>query len=343
MKSNRKTNQLFFEQLGMLLTAGLDLKSSLLLIGESRNKKLIYYSNSIIDSIERGSSLFEAMNKVNDFSKFALFLCKVGEESGSLGLVCTRLGEYFHKNNDYKKQLLSSLIYPFSVLIISLFVFGFMIFFVVPMFNQIYEQFEAPLPSYTQWLISISIFFNSNAKSLLIITALLGLTLCLIYKKIDPRNINFDFLIQIPFLNSVYTSFLHTVLSNSMGLMLSSSIPFQNALLIAKDIIPSKHIQTKLSKVYGHLKSGKSISTSFQLEEVLPQTYISMLNISESIKSVDEIFIKIAKIQEKDLENKSNIFGKIFEPILIIFISTFVGGILLALYVPLFNLSSVIG
>jgi type IV pilus assembly protein PilC len=340
--SDKKKEQ-FYAELSVLLNSGVNLKMALDLIEDSQKEKDKKIFALLNDQILKGSSIADAMEKDSNFTPYEYRAVNVGEQTGQLNFVINDLAEYYQRKNEQKRQVVSSLTYPVIVLFTAFLVVFFMLKYVVPMFEDIFEQNRVELPFLTQMIVKASHLLESNG--LFFTGAIVGLIMgARVARKKDWfRRYGGMVILRVPiigaYLKKVYvTRFIH-----SMMLLTNSKIPVVNGLGMVREMVTFHPIQESLQFIENDILQGQRMSDSFNKHHLFEKKMIALLKVAEETNQTQFVFKKLYDQYSREVEYHSKIITNILNPILTLLVGFIVGVILIAMYLPMFRLSSVIG
>lgn len=340
---NNKKKQALYNDLFLLLNAGLDIKKVLeLVIEEQSNKKDKKELIKISDSVLKGNSFSEALATHPDFSEYEVFSIKIGEESGELIKVLSHLKEHFSKKIEQKRLLTSALSYPIIVALIAIGAVAFMIGFVVPKFADTYNSFNAKLPPLTQWLLDVSKNFNTIATvsfgSVLLLIVLLKVN----KQKTWMKKLKASVLLRTPFIGPIIKLSKLTQFCQSMELLSGAKTPLIDSIDLTSKMLDFHPIQVALIDARNNLMNGQTLSHSLKAHPFFPKRMNYLIGVGEEVNKLEEIFNQLGTLYGKELEHKSKVLGNVLEPVLLVFIAVLVGFIVVALYMPMFSLSELL-
>ncbi|PKD18026.1 general secretion pathway protein GspF [Salegentibacter salinarum] len=341
--SGRKKEQ-FYSELSVLLKSGVDLKNSLELIAESQNKIKDRESIAKInDFIISGNSFAVALECNPNFSPYECKAIKLGEETGEMAFITRDLADYYQKKNDQKRQIISALTYPAIVLCTALVVVFFMLKYVVPMFEDIFEQNNVSLPFLTQLIVSGSHILESYGLLFFFLLVLLIVGWRLVRKKIWYKKITGIFILKIPlfgnYVRKIYiTRFIHT-----MTLLTRAKVPISNGLGMVCEMLDFYPLRMCLQEIEKDILKGEQLSASFKKHPIFDKKIIALLKVAEATNQTEFVFGKLYIQYSQELEYESKSITNIVNPLLTLFVGLIVAVILIAMYLPMFRLSSVIG
>lgn len=336
-----KKKEAFYIEMSILLSAGVDIKTALEIIYEEQTKakeKTLF--GTLKDNIIAGSTLSDAIKNSGKFSDYEFFSLQIGEESGKLALVLQQLAAFYQSKIKQRRQLVSALSYPVLVLSTSFGAIFFMMNFIVPMFADIFKRFGGNLPTITQVIVSVSEVVN--AYILYVFLIIIG-TVIFLYtqkQKVWYQKWSAMIIIKIPLMGDLIKKIYLARFCYSMNLLISSKIPILRALDLIKKMIGFYPIEMALTEIEEDILQGKSLHKSMGEHEVFPKRLVSLVKVGEEVNQLDIFFDKIAKQYTDEIEHQTGLIGSLIEPIMIIFLGLVVGLILIAMYLPLFQLSN---
>lgn len=341
-KFGHKQKEALYSELGLLLSSGIDIKTSIEIIEDQlKVKKHKEMLNKIKTDIISGNSIWEAIHKhPKTFSTYEYQSIKIGEESGKLPEVLIELGKFYTSTIKLRRQIIGTLTYPIVVLVMSVLIVQFMLSFVVPMFSDIFKHTGTDLPVTTQLLIKIS------SKSGLIFYGLASIIgLGILFHKIQGQKIwyrkytSFLFL-KIPIINELIQKIYLARFCQSMKLLLGSKVLLIDALDLVKNMIGYYPIEFALDTVKKDVFAGKQLHESLAEHKIFPKKLISLIKVSEEVNAPELIFDKLNTQYSEEIEHQQAVIGKVIEPLFLVLLGGLVGFILVAMYTPLFQMSS---
>lgn len=341
-KFGQKQKEAFYSELGLLLSSGIDIKTALEIIEDQMKvKKHREIIVQIKDDIISGNAVWEAIHKhPKTFSVYEYQSIRIGEESGKLPEVLMELGKFYTSAIKLRRQVISTLTYPVVVLVMSVLIVQFMLSFVVPMFSDIFKHTGADLPATTQLLIKVS------AKSGLIFYSLLFVVIAgMIFHKTQQhktwfRKYTAAILLKIPVVNELIRKIYLARFCQSMKLLLGSKVLLIDALDLVKNMIGYYPIEFALDSVRRDVYAGKQLHESLSEHTIFPKKLVSLIKVSEEVNAPELIFDKLNQQYSEEIEHQQAIIGKVVEPLFLVILGGLVGFILVAMYTPLFKMSS---
>lgn len=341
---SNKVKEDFYTELSVLLNAGITLKEALELIKNSQKKKHNKeVLNAISNDIVSGQSLSEAVNVQKRFTDYEYFSLKIGEETGTLAQVTEQLGDFFARKNEQRRSLIGALTYPIIILSTALLVVVFMLSYVVPMFQDIFKQQNVELPGITKFIIACSDFLKSYGWLMVLIILALVFFRALLHKKGWFRKLKDNFILKIPFIGSFVKTVYLSQFTQAVSLLTASKVPVVNSIQLVKQMINFHPLQQALENVEQNILKGNSLSQSLGQHKLFDDKMVALVKVAEETNQNEFIFDRLNSQYNTQVQQQSKQVSTIMEPLIIIVVGLFVGVILIAMYLPMFKLSSVLG
>lgn len=341
---SNKVKEDFYTELAVLLKAGITLRQGLELIQDATKKRQNQVKlNTISDDIVSGLSLSDALRKQKEFTDYEYYSIKIGEETGSLTKVCEQLGAFFGRKNEQRRNLISALTYPVIILSTAVLVVVFMLQYVVPMFQDIFEQQKVELPAITKLIISASGFLKSYGWLLFVIIIVLLLSRTFFNKKQWFKKGKDNFILKLPFIGQFVRIVYLSQFTQAVSLLTSSKVPVVNSIQLVKQMIDFYPLQNALGEVEREILQGKSLSDSLKSHRFFDDKMIALVKVAEETNQNEFIFERLNAQYNTQVQQRSKLLSTIMEPFIIMIVGLLVGVILIAMYLPMFKLSSVLG
>ncbi|HNP66297.1 MAG TPA: type II secretion system F family protein [Aequorivita sp.] len=339
-----KAKEQFYSELSVLLNSGVNLKRALDLIAgmqkKQRDKKLV---GDISDQIVAGSSLSEALQKNKNFTPYEYQAIKIGEQTGQLNRITNDLREFFNRKTELKRQLISSLSYPIIVLITACGVVFFMLRYVVPMFVDIFKQNRVELPWLTTVIVKLSGLVVNNGWIVFISILLL----IVLFKIVSKKDWYYRFMgtlqLRIPVLGNYIKKIYLIQFTQAMALLTNARIPVVSGITMVRDMIRFYPLEKTLVTVERDIIQGKKLYESFAEHHFYDKKLIALLKVAEETNQTEYIFQKLYDQYSIEIKYQGQIISNVLNFLLTLFVGLIVGIILVAMYLPMFKLSSVIG
>lgn len=335
----------FTRNLAVMLKAKLPLIKALdTSIEQTTHKRLKEIVISIQKEVKKGKSLSKSLAGFPAiFDSIYVQLTEVGEVSGVLDEVLLRLSMYKEKAFKLKQKVKMALVYPSIIITVAIAAVSFLLIFVVPTFVDMYQDFEADLPAPTQIILNISEFLTSN---MLLITGILILfTFVLRYLLNTTKGQEFidSIKLRIPYFGEMYSKGLVSQFTSTLSTLLNSGVTLSESLSVLKKSSSNLILQKEVTQMLSAIKKGKSLNKSLSSSQVFPIMVIQMISVGEETASLDEMLGQVATLYEEEVDLMVEGLTSVIEPILIVFIGLILGVIIVALYLPIFEMVNVIG
>jgi type IV pilus assembly protein PilC len=341
--SNKK-KEAFYTELSVLLNAGINLKDALTLITEEfKSKKDKALFENLIKEIVNGSNFSSAISITKDFSEYEYYSLKIGEETGTLQKVTQELGLFFRRRNEQKRNIINALTYPIVVLTTALLAVIFMLKFIVPMFADIFKQNNVELPWLTKVIMSFSEGFQKYFSVFLLFIFLLFIFRKMIVKKEWYQKFSTKIILKIPFVGELVRKMFLAQFTQATALLTGAKVPILNSIQLTSNMIPFYPLKKGLLEVEKQILLGKSLSESLQSHSIFDSKMISLIKVADETNQNEFIFKRLTTQYNEEIQHKSKMLSTILEPLIIIVLGAIVAVILIAMYLPMFQLSTVIG
>lgn len=341
---SNKIKEDFYAELSVLLKAGITLKDALELIQNSQKKKQNEdILNVISHDIISGQSLAGALKTHKQFTDYEYYSIKIGEETGTLFQVTEQLGSFFARKNEQRRNLISALTYPVIILSTAVLVVAFMLRYVVPMFQDIFKQQNVELPAITKFIISISEFVGSYGYLIFLGVLALILSKSFLNKKKKFKQLKDTFILKLPFIGNFVKAIYLSQFTQAVSLLTASKVPVVNSIQLVKQMIDFYPLQAALETVEQQILKGQSLSASLSQHKLFDDKMIALVKVAEETNQTEFIFNRLNLQYNTQVQQQSKMLSTIMEPFIILIIGVLVGVILIAMYLPMFKLSSVLG
>ena len=339
-----KKKERFYSELCILFSAGVDIRSALELIEEEqvKEKDKVLFAR-IKESIIAGTSLSKAIEQTGLFSTYEFYSLQIGEESGQLTEVLQELSNFFSKKIQQKRQVTSALSYPAVVFFASFGAIFFMLKFVVPMFSDVFKRFKGELPYFTRVIVRMSDVFSHY--SLYIVLGLLSI-MVFVYsqrKAMWFRKYGAKIILRIPVMKEMVSKIYLARFCQSMNLLISAKTPLVSAIDLVKKMVDFYPIEVSLEIVQDDILKGQPLHLSLSKFKIYNKRMTSLIKVAEEVNQLDTMFSRLAKQYSDEVEHQTSILGSLIEPVMIIFLGFLVAAILVAMYLPLFQMGSTVG
>ena len=341
---NNKKKQAFYQELSVLLKAGVSFKEGLSLIVESlkknADKELI---QSILDDVVNGKPFSDALQTSKSFTEYEYYSIQIGEETGTTAQVCNELGHFFERKNEQKRIIIAALTYPSIVLSTAVLVVVFMLSYVVPMFQDIFKQNNMQLPFLTQVIVKLSVLTKTYGVYFLLATVLFVFSTQFFKDNAKYKKSLHYFLIKIPVIGPFMTKVYLAQFTQAVTLLTTAKVPLLNSIQMVKKMIRFVPLQDALEKVEESILKGNSLSSSLKNNSLFDNRIISLVKVAEETNQTEYVFKQLSEQYNQEVVQQSKIMTTVLEPFIILFVGVLVAVLLVAMYLPMFQLSSAIG
>jgi type IV pilus assembly protein PilC len=332
----------FNQELATLLKAGMPLVQSLDIL-RRRVTNLVFRSvlNDVHDRVRAGSSLsesFEAHGAM--FPGVYTASLMAGEKSGNLEQVIRRYVAYVKVVEGVRRKVISALIYPAVLLVLSLIVVGILVLRVVPQFGGYYEQFGQELPLSTRIIVAISAYATAYFGALVVVVAAAAAVTWAWLKRPGERERVDRWILRLPLLGGVARKFATSQASRTLATLLGGGIPLVNAIDVAARSIKNRYMARELQKASQQVREGRALAVAMTDSGAFPDVSLKMVEVGEQTGALQEMLNSLSDFYDEEIETNLDRFVTLVEPILLIIMGIVIAGLLLALYMPLFNLSN---
>ncbi|MBB6239871.1 type IV pilus assembly protein PilC [Pedobacter sp. AK013] len=340
-KLSDKKKEGFYNELGTLIRSGIDIRSALeLTSGSYTQKKDVELFSSVQKQVIAGKSLSETMQAESKFSPYEYYSVKIGEETGKLGEVLGELAKYYKSKISQQRKIIGAITYPLLVLFTSFAAVFFMIKFVVPMFADVFKRFGGKLPYITSLIVSFSDWFDRYIYLMLLVIVALVILYFVNRNKFWFKKGAALLLLRIPIVGEITRKIYLARFANTMRLLTETNTPLLQALELVRQMITFYPVENSLRLAEKDILLGSSLSAALSKYDFYPAKFIQMIKIAEEVNRLEYFFEQLAEQYTEEVEYKTNAISGLLEPLIIIFLGLVVGVILIAMYLPMFQMSS---
>jgi type IV pilus assembly protein PilC len=334
----------FNQELATLLKAGMPLVQSLDILRRRVSNALFKaVLDDVHERVRAGSSLSESFEAHGSmFPGVYTASLMAGEKSGNLEQVIRRYVAYVKVVESVRKKTISALIYPAVLLTLSLVVVAILVLRVVPQFSGYYEQFGKELPFSTRVIVSISGFATAYFGVILVALVAISVAIWLWLKRPGQRERLDRWILGLPALGPVARKFATSQASRTLATLLGGGIPLVNAIDVAARSIKNQYMARELHTASQQVREGKALAAAMAESGAFPDVALKMVEVGEQTGALQEMLNSLSDFFDEEIETNLDRFVTLVEPILLIIMGVVIAGLLLALYMPLFNLSNVI-
>lgn len=344
-KVTSKDIVIFTRQLSTMIDAGLPLVQSLeILSGQQENATFKKVLLEIKTDVETGSTFADAMKKhPKIFDNLYCNMIDAGEVGGILDTILSRLADFMEKSMVLKKKVKGAMTYPVICLCISFIITAVILIFVVPVFSKMFADFGSALPALTQMVVNLSEGFKSNF--MFIGGGIFGAIV--IFKKIystEKGRKQIDILsLKMPVFGPLIRKIAVAKFTRTLGTMLQSGVPILDSLTVVGKTAGNKVIEESVFRVAESISEGRAIAEPLEETGVFPSMVVQMINVGEATGALDTMLEKIADFYDEEVDQAVENMTAMIEPFMMVFLGGLIGGLVIAMYLPIFKMASVVG
>jgi type IV pilus assembly protein PilC len=335
----------FSRQFATMINSGVPILQALQIMCEqTENDKLRHALFDIRNNIESGSSLYDAMKKYPDvFDTLYTNMVDAGETGGVLDTVLLRLSEYIEKAANLKAKVKGAMIYPSVVLVVALLVVAIILLFVIPSFEKVFANFGGALPAPTQFVVNLSDLVQEKFFWLVggFVALIVGFRL--FYKWERGRILVDNWILFFPVIGKLLRIAAVAKFSRTLSTMIASGVPILDSLDIVSRTSGNKTVELGVLKARDSIAEGQTIAEPLGETGVFPPMVIHMISIGETTGALDNMLEKIADFYDDEVDVAVDALTSMIEPIMIVFLGVVVGGMVVSMYLPIFNIAGTLG
>jgi type IV pilus assembly protein PilC len=343
---SQKKLTLFTRQLSTLQDAGLPLLRSIqILEGQQKPGLLKSILGGVAEDVEAGTTLSDSMAKhPKAFDRLYCKMVNAGEIGGVLDLILQRLANFMEKAQRLRRRIIGAMIYPTVVVCISVLIVTGIMYFVIPKFQDIFNDFQVELPGLTLWLISASMWVAGKSTPNQTIPGFVWILLSpfLIFfffkliRKTNPGRAATDIMrIKIPVIGSLVKKTAVARFTRTLGTLISAGVPILEAIMITRDTSGNYVYEQALTKVHDSIREGETFAGPLREAKVCDALVVNMIDVGEETGDLDTMLMKIADNYDEEVDVAVQALLSLLEPMLVVVLGTVVGTIVLALFLPL--------
>jgi type IV pilus assembly protein PilC len=335
----------FSRQLATMLAAGIPLVQGFEIVGAGHEKpsmqKLIL---DIKSDIEAGTSLHEALAKHPlYFDDLYVNLVEAGEQAGALEGLLDKIASYKEKTEAIKKKVKKALFYPAAVLAVAIIVTIILLIFVIPQFEALFKGFGADLPAFTQMVINLSRFVQN--EGFFILAVVIGLFWTFFYFKKRSKKMR-EFLdrmsLKMPVIGPILNKAAIARFSRTLSTMFAAGVPLVEALESVAGATGNIVYENAVMRMRDEVATGQRLQRAMETTELFPNMVVQMIAVGEESGSLDTMAGKVATFYEAEVDNAVDAMSSLLEPLIMVILGVLVGGLVIAMYLPIFKLGSVV-
>jgi type IV pilus assembly protein PilC len=335
---------LFFRQLAALIAAGVPILQGFDILRQSQTNKTLQQLLTVIRTdLEAGNELSWCLSQFpRHFDTLTCYLIKIGEQSGTLSSILDRIALYKEKIFAIKNKIKQALFYPAIVLIVAFAVSLTMLTMVIPRFAELFQSMHSALPLFTQMIIHFSAWV-CHYYCLLLLPPLTVLLLIYYFKSSTFLRYKIEyFILQIPYFRVIYMKIILSRFCHTLATTFAAGLPISESLKTIAYANGSYIYAQAILKLQIQITKGQQLHQAMQKQLLFPKLVVQMVKIGEESGTLTQMLEKIAAIYEADIDHWVTLCGHLLEPLIITILGVLIGGLVIAMYLPIFKLGTVL-
>jgi len=338
-----KAISVFTRQFSVMINAGLPLIKCLdIQVAQVDSERFKNILKDLITAVEGGSTLADALREHRDiFGDLYINMVEAGEKGGSLATILARLAEYLEKADSIKRKVKGALVYPAAIMIVAVIAVAVLLMFVIPVFAQMFGDLGGTLPLPTRIVMALSEFMVRWWWVIFVSIIVLVLAVRYYYKT-EVGNLQIDsFLIKLPIFGTLLKKQAIARFSRTLSTLLSSGVNILDALEITAGTTGNKLVENAVMRARTSIAQGESIAEPLSKEKALfPPMVVQMITIGEQTGGLDDMLSKVADFYDEEVDQAVANLMNALEPMIIVFLGVIIGGMVMAMYLPIFQMAS---
>ena len=344
-KITSKDIAIFSRQLATMMSAGVPMVQAFDIVGRGHNNPSMQEMIlSIKADVEGGTSLTASLRKHPIyFDDLFCNLVEAGEQAGVLETLLHKIATYKEKTESLKGKIKKALFYPTAVIVVAILIVAIIMIFVIPQFKDLFSSFGADLPAFTRVVITISDFVAAWWWAILIAVVGIVVTASNIWKRSPKFRETLDrILLKVPVIGAIMHKAALARFCRTTATMFAAGVPLVEALQSVSGATGSTVYEQAVLKMRDDVATGQSLQLAMRQQGLFPHMVIQMVTIGEESGALDDMLAKVADFYEEEVDNAVDALSSLLEPLIMVILGTVVGGLVIALYLPIFQLGSVV-
>ena len=331
---------IFTRQFSTMINAGLPLVQALdILAKQTENKTLAEVTRAVVFDVESGHTVADALGKhPHAFSDLYVNMVAAGEAGGILDTILMRLATFMEKNDALIRKVKGAMIYPGVIMSVAVIAITVLLIFVIPVFEEMFGAVDLALPLPTRVVIGMSKFLTSYWYAVGGAIAGAAILLKRYYSTSNGKLVIDRFMLRVPVLGDVLRKSAVSRFTRTLGTLISSGVSILDGLEITAKTAGNRVIQDAIMQSRASIAGGDTIAAPLQKSAVFPPMVISMIAVGEQTGGLDEMLSKIADFYDEEVDAAVSSLLSLLEPIMIVFLGVVVGGMVVAMYLPIFDM-----
>jgi type IV pilus assembly protein PilC len=331
---------IYTRQFSTMVDAGLPIAQCLSILAEQSDSKVLRdVTGKIAHEVEGGVTLAESFRKYPKvFNDLFTNMLQVGESGGVLDVVLQRLSVYIEKAAKLKGKVKGAMVYPLTIVSVAVLVIIFMMIFVIPTFAKMFEGLGAELPLPTAIVMWLSEFTQRYILVMVGVGAGVIYAIKRYYNTEQGSSVIDAFLLKVPVIGMLIRKVAVARFTRTLGTLISSGVPILEGLLITARSAGNRVVEKTVMQARTAVTSGRTLSEPLKGSTVFPPMVVHMINVGENTGALDQMLSKIADFYDDEVDTAVSALTSLLEPIMIVFLGVVVGGLVVAMYLPIFRL-----
>lgn len=345
-KVNAGDIAVFSRQLATMLASGIPMVQAFEIVGNGSDKPAL--QKLILDikaDIEGGTSLHEALAKHPlHFDDLYVNLVEAGEQSGALESLLDKVATYKEKSEAIKKKVKKALFYPAAVVVVAVLVTIVLMLFVIPEFQKLFQGFGANLPAFTQLVINISNYVRHDGILIAIVIGGAGWAFFYFHKRSRKLRETVDRIsLKVPIIGPILNKAAIARYARTLSTMFAAGVPLVEALESVAGATGNIVYEDAVMKMKDEVATGQRLQRAMEARGIFPNMVVQMIAVGEEAGSLDTMAGKVATFYEAEVDNAVDAMSSLLEPLIMVVLGVLVGGLVIAMYLPIFKLGEVVG
>jgi type IV pilus assembly protein PilC len=335
----------FTRQFAVMINAGLPLVKCLQILSQQQDNKIFAeIIEDVTADVEKGGTLADALGQHNKvFSDLYVNMVAAGEQGGILDTILDRLSIHLEKSTALKSKIKTAMMYPVVVLMVVVLVVMALLLFVIPIFEQMFADMGGELPGPTQFVVGLSEFVQKNIILILIGFAAIITGYKMYYKTKNGEKVIDAIKLKLPIVGIMLRKMAIARFSRTLGTLISSGVSILDGLSITSKTSGNRVVADAIMEARTSISGGENISNPLQASGVFPGMVTQMIAVGEETGGIDTMLMKIADFYEQEVDTSVAGLTAVLEPVMIVILGGIVGGIVIAMYLPIFDLIGTVG
>ena len=343
-KVKLKELAIFARQFATMISSGLSLLRALsILVEQTENKKFAAVLAQVRTDIESGNSLSASMMKHDDiFPPLMVNMIRAGEVGGFLESAMLQIAENYEAEVKLKGKIKAAMTYPTVVFCMALLGVTGMLLFIVPVFAKLFKGFDAKLPAPTRFLVFLSGTLKFVLPTLIVVGIVMVVTWPKVKKDIRVRSILDPLKLKLPVFGLLMQKIALSRFTRNLGTMMKSGVPILQSLEIVSATTGNIVLERAIKDVQESVRTGEALAKPLENHPIFPPMVVQMMTVGEETGALDQMLYKISEFYDQEVEATTEALTALIEPLMIAFLGVIIGGMIVALYMPIFSLMNVI-